>query len=85
MRSLTRVLVVVCVAHKLRACPSYSRRRDRINLGLLRSLYRGGGGVQRLTAIGGAGGAPPHLLPSNLGFFCMGPVERRGCCSLSVC
>ena len=38
------VLVVVCVARKLRLCPSYSRRRDRINLGLWRSLYKGGGG-----------------------------------------
>ena len=28
---------------RLRPCPSYSRRRDRINLGLLRSLYKGGG------------------------------------------
>ena len=28
---------------KLRPCPSYSRRRDRINLGLWRSLYGGGG------------------------------------------
>ena len=37
------MLVVVCVAHKLRPCPSYSRRRDRINLGLWRSLYKGGG------------------------------------------
>ena len=38
------VLVVVCVARKLRPCPSYSRHRDRINLGLWRSLYKGGGG-----------------------------------------
>ena len=38
------VLVVVCVARKLRPCPSYSRRRDRINLGLWRSLYKGGAG-----------------------------------------
>ena len=43
MRSLTCVLVVVCVACKLRPCPSCSRRRDRINLGLLRSYYKGGG------------------------------------------
>ena len=28
--------------YKLRPCPSYSRRRDRINLGLWRSLYKGG-------------------------------------------
>ena len=37
------VLAVVCVARKLRPCPSYSRRRDRINLGVWRSLYKGGG------------------------------------------
>ena len=30
---------------KLRPCPSYSRRRDRINLGLWRSLYKGGRGT----------------------------------------
>ena len=48
MRLLTCVLVVVCVARKLRSCPSYSRRRDRINLGLWRSLYKGGGGVSHL-------------------------------------
>ena len=34
MHSLTCVSVVVCVACKLRPCPSYSRRWDRINLGL---------------------------------------------------
>ena len=39
------VLVVVCVARKLRPCPSYSRHTDRINLGLWRSLYKGGGGT----------------------------------------
>ena len=33
----TCVLVVVCGARKLRPCLSYSRRRDRINLGLFRS------------------------------------------------
>ena len=43
MCSLTCVSVVVCVVRKLRPCPSYSRRRDRFNLGLWRSLYRGGG------------------------------------------
>ena len=41
MRSLTCVSVVVCVVRKLRPCLSYSRRRDRINLGLWRSLYKG--------------------------------------------
>ena len=43
MRSLTCVSVVACVMRKLRPCPSYSRRRDRINLGLWRSFYKGGG------------------------------------------
>ena len=43
MCSFTCVSVVACVARKLRLCPSYSRRRDRINLGLWRSLYKGGG------------------------------------------
>ena len=33
--------------YKLRPCPSYSRRRDRINLGLWRSLYKGGGVVAK--------------------------------------
>ena len=42
------VLVVACVARKLRPCPSYNRRRDRINLGLWRSLYKGGGGYEYL-------------------------------------
>ena len=35
--------VVVCVARKLRPCPSYSRRRDHIYLGLLHILDKGGG------------------------------------------
>ena len=43
MRSFTCVSVVVYVARKLRPCPSYSRRRDRINLVLWRSLDKGGG------------------------------------------
>ena len=42
VRSLTRVLVVVSVARKPHPCPSYSRRRDRFNLVLLRSCYKGG-------------------------------------------
>ena len=45
MRSFTCVSVVVYVARKLRPCPSYSRRRDRINLVLWRSLDKGGGGI----------------------------------------
>ena len=43
MHSPTCVSVVVCVVHKPRPCLSYSRRRDRINLVLLRSYYKGGG------------------------------------------
>ena len=43
MRSCTCVLVVVCIVRKLPLCPSYSRCRDRINLALWRSLYKGGG------------------------------------------
>ena len=43
MRSFTCVSVVVYVARKLRPCLSYSRRRDRINLVLWRSLDKGGG------------------------------------------
>ena len=45
MRSFTCVSVVVYVARKLRPCLSYSRRRDRINLVLWRSLDKGGGGT----------------------------------------
>ena len=41
------LLVVACVARKLRPCPSYSRRRDRINLGLWCGLYKGGGGYNK--------------------------------------
>ena len=40
----TCVSVVVYVARKLRPCLSYSRRRDRINLVLWRSLDKGGAG-----------------------------------------
>ena len=35
--------------YKLRPCPSYSRRRDRINLGLWRSLYKGGAGYTSIA------------------------------------
>ena len=61
MRSLTCVSVVACVARKLRPCPSYTRRRDRINLGLWRSLYKGGGGGNRLI-LGCFGVAVPAAL-----------------------
>ena len=46
------VLVVVCVARKLRPYPSYRRRRDRINLGLWLSLYKGGGYNNRYNSAG---------------------------------
>ena len=51
MRSFTFtcVSVVACVTRKLRPCPSYSRRRDRINLVLWRSLYKGGGGMNQIA------------------------------------
>ena len=39
----TFVLVVVCVARKLRPCPSYSGHRGRDNPVHRRSLYKGGG------------------------------------------
>ena len=39
----TCVSVIVCVARKLRPCPSYSGRRDRNNSVHWRSLYKGGG------------------------------------------
>ena len=44
MHSPTCVSVVLCVVHKPRPCLSYSLRRDRINLVLLHSYYKGGGG-----------------------------------------
>ena len=43
MRACTFVSVVVCVARKLRPCPSYSGRRDRNNSVHWCSLYKGGG------------------------------------------
>ena len=46
MHLFTYVSVVVCVSRKVRLWPSYSRRRDRINLGLWRSLYKGGGVIK---------------------------------------
>ena len=52
MHSFTCVLVVVYVARKLRPCPSYSRRRDRINLVLWRSLDKGGGGTSSFQSQG---------------------------------
>ena len=45
MRARTCVSVVVCVARKLRPCPSYSGRRDRNNSVHWRSLNRAGGVV----------------------------------------
>ena len=52
MRSFTCVSVVVYVARKLRPCPSYSRRRDRIDLVLWHSLDKGGGGEPCRMCIG---------------------------------
>ena len=51
MQSFTCVLVVVYVARKLRPCPSYSRGRDRVNLVLWRSLYRGGGDTTTCSTV----------------------------------
>ena len=50
MRSFTCVSVVVYVARKLRPCLSYSRRRDRINLVLWRSLDKEGTLARRARA-----------------------------------
>ena len=41
------MLIVLCVARKLRPCLSYSRRRDHINSVPLRSLDKGGGVISR--------------------------------------
>ena len=51
---------------RLRPCPSYGRRRDRINLGLFRSLYKGGGG-----------GVSTLLLGETC---CVAPGRRGFCC-----
>ena len=51
--ALTYVCVGGCMCRlKLRLCPSYSRRRDRINLVLWRSLYKGGGGLSESVYVG---------------------------------
>ena len=55
MRSFTCVSVVVYVARKLRPCPSYSRRRDRINLVLWRSLDKGGGSLKVARSVRAVG------------------------------
>ena len=64
------VLVVVCVARKLRPCPSYNRRRDHINLGLWRSLYKGGG---RRGNVCEPDCLPQALEPVKLGMGGCGP------------
>ena len=61
MRSFTCVSVVVYVARKLRPCPSYSRRRDRINLVLWRSLDKGGGGTTAVLMLGDLPMSAPSL------------------------
>ena len=40
-------LVARALPASRRPCPSHSRHRDGINLGLLRSFYNGGGGITR--------------------------------------
>ena len=57
----------------LRPCPSYSRRRDRVNLGLLRSLYKGEGvrfsgvpwAVWGGVHVGMVGAGTPPLSPAR--------------------
>ena len=70
------VLVVVCVARKLRPCPSYSRRRDRIHLGLWRSLYIRGGGDQTALPLCHHS-TTPHTspMPTAVKFFCFGRLS----------
>ena len=58
------VSVIVCVARKLNPCPSYSRRRDCINLGIGRSLYKGGGSYS-FTGPNPACVRSVHMLPVN--------------------
>ena len=55
------VLVVVCVVRKLRPCPSYNRRRDRINFVHWRKLYKGGGYQRNPRQIA----TPPQKVPKN--------------------
>ena len=57
------VSVVVCVAYKLRPCPSYSRLRYRINLGLWRSLYKSRGGYRFWRSLGEHMGFGSWLVP----------------------
>ena len=59
MRAHTCVSVVVCVARKLRPCPSYSRCRDRNNSVHWRSSYRRGGVIK------GSVGAGPRIERSH--------------------
>ena len=73
--------VVVCVARKLRPCPSYSRCRDRINLGLWRSLYKGGGGKQMTGLDGSPAPGPWSIALSQT----VRPFEAEYVNSLEVC
>ena len=64
----------------LRPCPSYSSRRDRINLGLLRSLYRWRGGVARTVHVLSAAqtvNAEPGMT-SKLQSIFLGVLESPG-------
>ena len=69
------VLLVVCVARKPRPCPSYSRRRDRINLVLWCSLYKGGGYFQCLQEGKAGGTARVHRTRGMLWTGCTGGVR----------
>ena len=67
------LLVVVCVARKLRPCPSYSRRRDHINLGLWCSLYKGVAGYNLFFNIF----ASAHISQANFLGQLGGNLDRR--------
>ena len=69
------VSVVVCVARKLRLCPSYSRPGDHINLGLWRSLHKGGG-VDVYVAWLPATTAQDHLLKPRRICFTVAGMRR---------
>ena len=62
MRMRMCVLVVVCVARKLRPCPSYSGCRDRNNSVHWRSLYKGGAGYNSAPG--------DHLLADYSSLWC---------------
>ena len=55
---------------RLRPCPSYSRRRDRIDLGFLRSYCKGGGVVWAVVWLWTSGSFPCSYSPSALFSLC---------------